>query len=329
MSKWSWLPLALTLAAGPACAQSLTIIVGGLERQINMPATLAQKLGYYKEQGLDVHLINTPAGVQAENELLAGEVQAVVGFYDHTIDLQSKGKSLINIIQFLSAPGEAEMIAGNATRVKSLKDLKGKTFGVTGLGSSTDFITRALAERAGLKPGEYSLLSVGAGNTFIAALKQGHIAAGMTTEPTVGVLQQSGEGRILVDLRTPEATRAALGETYPSSGLTVEAAWLAKNQATAQKLVNAYVKTLHWIAAHSAEQIADELPRDYWAGDKALYIKSLASEKSMFTPDGRMPKGGPEFVLKTMRAALPNLAHANIDLSKTYTTKYVEHASGS
>jgi NitT/TauT family transport system substrate-binding protein len=293
-----------------------------------MPATLAQKLGYYAEQGLQVDLISTPAGVQAENELLAGSVQAVVGFYDHTIDLQAKGKSLTNIVQFLSAPGETEMVSTSATGVNSFADLKGKTLGVTGLGSSTDFITRALAERAGLKPGEYSLLSVGAGNSFIAALKQGEIVAGMTTEPTVGLLQQSGAGRILVDLRTPQTTRAALGGLYPSSGLTVLSSWLATHQDTAQKLANAYVKTLHWIATHDAEQIADKLPLDYWAGNKALYVKSLAAEKSMFTPDGRMPQGGPELVLKVMRAALPALAGKTIDLSRTYTTKYVDHAGG-
>jgi NitT/TauT family transport system substrate-binding protein len=329
MWKWSWLLLALTLATGNARAEKITIIVGGLDRQINMPATLAQKLGFFTEQGLDVELISTPAGVEAENELLAGSVQAVVGFYDHTIDLQSKGKTLTNIVQFLRVPGEAEMVPAAAEDVKSMADLKGKTLGVTGLGSSTDFLTRALAARAGLKPGEYTRISVGAGNSFIAALKQGHIEAGMTTEPTIGVLQSTGAGRILIDLRTPESTQAALGGLYPASGLTVVASWLATHEETAQKLANAFVKTMHWIAVHDAATIADTLPRDYWAGDKALYVKELAAGKSMFTPDGKMPDGGPELVLQVMKAALPDLGAKTINLGKTYTTKYVDRADAS
>ena len=85
--------LALSLGAPAAhAADKITIIIGGMEKQIYLPAVLTQQLGYFKDEGLDVELLNTRAGVEAENELLAGAVQGVVGFYDHTIDLQSKGK---------------------------------------------------------------------------------------------------------------------------------------------------------------------------------------------------------------------------------------------
>ena len=57
-------------------------------------AKLTEQLGYFKDEGLDVEILSQPAGVDAENELLAGAVQGVVGFYDHTIDLQSKGKEV-------------------------------------------------------------------------------------------------------------------------------------------------------------------------------------------------------------------------------------------
>src|SRR3546814_2960868 len=99
--------------------------------------------------------------------------------------LHAKGKYIESVVQFSQAPGEDELDAAKfADQVKSPADLKGKTLGVTGLGSSTDFLTQYLVSRNGLKPGEFALLGVGAGNTFIAAMKQGQIAAGMTTEPT-------------------------------------------------------------------------------------------------------------------------------------------------
>ena len=155
---------AVLLAASDAgAADKIAIIVGGMEKQIYLPPVLCEKLGFFKEQGLDVELINSRAGVEAENELLAGAVQGVVGFYDHTIDLQAKGKSIISIVQLSQAPGEVEMLSSKHGDIKSPADLKGKTLGVTGLGSSTDFLTQFIATRAGLKPGEFSLLPVGAG----------------------------------------------------------------------------------------------------------------------------------------------------------------------
>ena len=191
--------------APPArAADKISIIVGGMEKQIYLPPVLCERLGFFKEQGLDVELINSRAGVEAENELLAGAVQGVVGFYDHTIDLQAKGKSIISVVQFSQAPGRGRDAVRQGRRRKTPADLKGKTLGVTGLGSSTDFLTRFIVTRAGLKAGEYTLLPVGAGNTFIAAMKQDQIQAGMTTEPTVGQLLKMGAATVMVDLRTPE-----------------------------------------------------------------------------------------------------------------------------
>ncbi len=330
LAGWSALVLcAGMLASLPAfAADKITIIVGGMEKQIYLPAKLAESLGYYKEQGLDVELINAKAGVDAENELIAGAAQGVVGFYDHTIDLQSKGKFILSIVQFSQAPGEVELVSTKlAGSIKSPADFKGQTLGVTGLGSSTDFLTKYLATRAGLKPGDYSLLPVGAGNTFIAAMKQGQIAAGMTTEPTISTMLASGEAKILVDMRTVELTKAALGGTYPAASLYVNADWLAKHKDEAQKLANALVKTMHYIATHSPEEITDKMPADFYAGNKAIYIEGLRTGKSMFTSDGRMPADGPETVLKVQTAFSKTVQSKPIDLSKTFTTEFVDVAN--
>jgi len=323
--------LALALALCPLAAiaaDKVVMAVGGMEKQIYLPAKLAEQLGYFKEQDLEVELINTRAGVEAENELIAGEVQAVVGFYDHTIDIQSKGKSIVSIVQLSRAPGEVELVATKlAAELRSPADFKGRTLGITGVGSSTDFLTQALAARAGVKPGEFSTIGVGAGNTFIAALKQGKIDAGMTTEPTISQLLSTGEAKILVDMRSVESTQAALGGPYPAASLYVASAWLERNKAVAQKLANAMVKTLRWMAAHSAAEIADKMPKEYMVGNRDLYVRGLAEGKSQFTADGRMPANGPETVLKVMSSFAKNVMGKPIDLSKTYTTELVDVAA--
>ncbi|OJY01574.1 MAG: nitrate ABC transporter substrate-binding protein [Rhizobiales bacterium 63-22] len=319
---------AMIAGAAAAHAEKLTVIVGGMEKQIYLPAVLAERLGYYKDEGLDVELINSRAGVDAENELLAGAAQAVVGFYDHTIDLQSKGKFIQSIVQFSQAPGEVELVSSKyADKIKSPADFKGHTLGVTGLGSSTDFLTQYLAVRNGLKQGDYTLLPIGAGNTFIAAFKQDAVQAGMTTEPTISTMLKSGDAKILVDMRTPENTVAALGGPYPAASFYVQSAWLETHKEDAQKFANALVKTMRYIASHSAEEIADKMPKDYYVGDKALYVKGLAEGKAQYTPDGRMPKNGPETVLKVLSTFKKQVADKQIDLSKTYTTEFVDKAN--
>jgi NitT/TauT family transport system substrate-binding protein len=57
-------------------ADKITIMVGGFEKQIYLPAKLTEALGYFKEEGIDVELLNEEAGVDAENQLLAGADKA-------------------------------------------------------------------------------------------------------------------------------------------------------------------------------------------------------------------------------------------------------------
>src|SRR3954469_7570967 len=96
--------------AAPARAQALRLMVGGVEKQIYLPVALADRLGYFKEQGLDVQVLSDTSGGHAEDGLLTGSVQGVVGFYDHTIDLQAKGKFVQAVVQFSRAPGEAVVV---------------------------------------------------------------------------------------------------------------------------------------------------------------------------------------------------------------------------
>lgn len=322
-------PLALLLGLAPASAATkLKIMVGGIDKQIYLPAKLADQLGYYKEQGLDVDLFNTTSGSAAATALLAREVVGVVGFYDHTIDLQAKGKFITNVVQFGVAPGETVLVkADEADKYSKPANWKGQALGVTGLGSATDFLTRYLASRAGLKNQDYTLVPVGAGDTFLAAIQQGKIVSGMTTEPTVQRALARGSAKVAIDLRTPETTRAALGGDYPAACLYMDRGWMEANKETAQKIVNALVKTLKWIHTHSAEEIADKMPKDFYAGDKALYVKGLKEGKAQYSPDGMMPKEAPAHVLKVLQAFSRPVQGKTIDLEKTYTTEFVAKAN--
>jgi NitT/TauT family transport system substrate-binding protein len=314
------------VSSAAMAADKVTIIIGGYEKQIYLPAKLTEALGYFKAEGLEVDLLNEASGVDAENEMLAGAVQGVVGFYDHCVDLQAKGKYVQSVVQFSQAPGEVELVSTKHPEIKSMADLRGKSLGVTGLGSSTNFLSQYLMVKSGVPLGEFSTIPVGAGTTFIMAMQQDKIQAGMTTEPTISRMLKTGEAQILVDMRTVEKTKAALGGTYPAASLYMSSDWVAKNKPTVQKLANAFVKTLKFINTHSAAEIADKMPKDFYAGDKDGYVKALADGKAMFTPDGVMPAGGPETVLAVLSAFSKNVKGKTIDLSKTFTTEFVKNA---
>jgi NitT/TauT family transport system substrate-binding protein len=230
-------------------------------------------------------------------------------------------------VQLADVPGEVEMVAASkAAVIKGPADFKGRKMGVTSPGSSTDFLTQYLATKGGLTKADYTTVKAAAGATFIAEIGNGGIDAGMTTDPTAAQLLSTGKGKVLLDMRTEAGTRAALGGLYPASSLYMDCAWVQAHPAQVQKLAGAFVKTLRWIKGHSAEEVAARMPADYNGGNPQLYAKAVHDTIGMFNGDGRMKPEGARNVLQVLSQFSPNVRGKKdqIDLSKTYTTAYVE-----
>ncbi|MEU9808399.1 ABC transporter substrate-binding protein [Mycobacterium sp. NPDC050853] len=307
----------------------VTIMVGGLEKIIYLPAMLTQQLGYFKSNDIDVTLLSEQSGATAETALLTGDVQAVVGFYDHTIDLQAKEQCITSVVQMADVPGEVELVsAKDAAVITSPADFRGKNLGVTSLGSSTDFLTQALAGQAALNTADYNRVKVGAGQTFIAGMNHDGIDAGMTTDPTVAQMVNSGQAKVLVDMRTEAGTRKALGGLYPSTSLYMRCDTVQAHPEIVQKLVTSFVQTLRWIKQHSPAQIADNMPRQYASANRDLYLQSIADSIGMFNGDGMMKSEGAQNALRILGMYSKNVAPVKhrIDIKATYTTKFAEAA---
>ncbi|MDP9027183.1 MAG: ABC transporter substrate-binding protein [Actinomycetota bacterium] len=307
---------------------TVTMMVGGIDKQIYLPYQLAQSLGFYKKYGVDMQLSTEQnGGVGAEDAMASGQVDLAGAWYIHTVDFQTKGKDVINLVQLSGAPGERVMCTSKSG-VKSAADFKGKTLGVTDLGSGTDELTQFLASENGISHSQYQTLAVGAGSTAIAALQRGSADCVMTTQPTVGALTSQNIATSAVDLATSAGAKKALGGDWPAAGLLAQAAWVKKNPALAQDVVNALVATMHWISTHSAADIADKLPADFVQNatiTKAQYVSGLTSDKGQFLPDGIMPAGGPKTIFAMEKAI--GVDTSSVTIAGTFTNKYAMAAN--
>jgi NitT/TauT family transport system substrate-binding protein len=310
-------------SASSTTMPTVTLMVGGIDKQIYLPYQLAEGLGFYKKYGVNVELSTEQSGgVGAEDAMISGQVDMAGAWYVHTIDFQQKGKDVIDVVQLSGAPGEREMCA-TGTKITSPADWAGKTVGVTDLGSGTDDLTLYMAAKSGLTSKQFSRQGVGAGSTLVAALQQKTVVCGMTTQPTVSALETKGVAYSAIDLATTEGATKWLGGAFPSASVLAQKSWVDANKDTVQKVVDALVATMHYIATHSAADIADHLPADFVQNDlvsKADYIKALDQDKGQFLPDGMMPANGPATVLQIEKDA--GKVTGTIDLSKTYTNDF-------
>ncbi|OYW01351.1 MAG: ABC transporter substrate-binding protein [Acidiphilium sp. 37-64-53] len=308
--------------------QKVSMMVGGIDKQIYLPYQLAQDLGFFKKYGIDMVLsTEQEGGIGAETAMVSGQVDMAGAWYVHTIDFQMHGKNVIDIAQLSGAPGE-RIMCGKGTHIKTPADWKGKSVGVTDLGSGTDDLTLYLATRYHLTTQEYHRIGVGAGETLISALEHHRIVCGMTTQPTVNAIETMGIGHSTIDLATSAGVNKWLGGFWPAASVLARASWVKKHPVRTQHVVDAMVATMHWIATHSAADIADHLPKDFVSSPlstKAAYIKALNEDKGQFLPDGRMPKDGPQKVFDVEKLAGKIIKPVNLTI--TYSNVYADKAN--
>jgi NitT/TauT family transport system substrate-binding protein len=328
------LTLALSLT-GAAHGQTpekkqLTLGVGGKTALYYLPLTICERLGYFKEQGLEVTINDFRGGAQSLQALIGGSVDVVTGAYEHTIRMQAKGQDVRALIELGRFPGIVVALRKEkAAGYKSAADLKGMKIGVTAPGSSTNFFVMYLMSKAGLKPADASYIGVGIGPSAVAAIKKGELDALSNLDPVMTKLEQDGDIKIIADSRTEEGTRAIFGGSNPAAVLYSRQDFIEKNPNTAQALVNAFYKTLKWLEKATPEEIAATVPEDYYLGDKPLYIAAVKANKPVYSLTGVIPPAGMKSAADMLLAFDDELRDAKIDLAKTFDDRFVKKAAAS
>lgn len=318
----------LASAQGVLEKKDVQIAVGGKASLYYLPLTIAEQLGYFRDEGLAVRISDFAGGSQALRAVVGGSADVVSGAYEHTLNMQSKGQYLQCFVQQGRAPQIAIGISRSvAKRYKSPKDLKGLKVGVSAPGSSTHMIVNYFISRDGLKPSDISVVGVGLGATAITALKSGQIDAVSNTDPVMTKLEQDGDVKIIADTRTLKGTEQVLGGPMPAGCLYAPVDFIRKNPNTVQALTNAIVRADKWIHAASPQDVLHAVPESYFLGDKALYLFSFSKVKEAISVDGTISDAGAKTALKVIPAFNPQVKASEIKLDLTYTNEFVKKAN--
>ncbi|MEQ1659244.1 MAG: ABC transporter substrate-binding protein [Hylemonella sp.] len=305
----------------------VAIAVGGKASFYYLPLTLAEQLGYFKAEGLEVEISDFAGGARALQAVVGGSADVVSGAYEHTINLQNKGQ----MFQAFVLQGRAPQIAlgiSNKTLpgYKSVADLKGKKIGVTAPGSSTNMMANLVLSRAGIKAGDVSFIGVGTSAGALTALRSGQIDAICNIDPVMTMLEQKGDVRIVFDTRTLKGTREVFGGPMPAACLYAPMEFLQKNPNTAQALTNAIVHGLKWLQTAGPGDIIKTVPESYLLGDRGLYLASFDKVRESIALDGVFPEEGGKTALRALASFDATLKADKIDLAKTWTNQFAARA---
>jgi NitT/TauT family transport system substrate-binding protein len=322
----SW-PLASLAQATPE-KPKLTLAVGGKNLLYYLPLTIAESLGYFKAEGLDVTIVDFAGGSQALRAVVGGSADVVSGAFEHTINMQSKGQRLRAFVLQGRAP---QIVLGINPKTmggyKTIADLKGKKIGVTAPGSSTQVLANFVLAKSGLKPSDVSIIGVGAGNGAVAAMRSGQIDAISNLDPVITLLLRSGDLKVVSDTRVVSEADQVFGGPMPAACLYAPQSFIDKYPNTIQALTNAIVRADKWIQAAGPSDIVKAVPENYLLGDRAVYIDAFMAAKGALSPDGSIPELGAATALKALQSVDDSLAGAKTDTAAVFTNDFVKKAN--
>jgi NitT/TauT family transport system substrate-binding protein len=306
----------------------LTIAVGGKNLLYYLPLTVAESLGYFKAEGLDVTIADFAGGSRALQAVIGGSADVVSGAFEHTLNMQVKGQRLRAFVLQGRAP---QIVLGvnpkTMPNYKSVADLKGKKIGVSAPGSSTNVMANFVLAKAGLKPTDVSIIGVGTGSGAVAAMRSGQIDAMSNLDPVITLLQRSGDLKIVSDTRLVAESERVFGGPMPAACLYAPQTFIDKNPATVQALANAIVRADRWIQAAGPADIIKAVPESYLLGDRAVYIDAFLAAKGALSADGMIPEAGPATAFKALASIDPEVGNAKLDLRAVYTNDFVRKAN--
>jgi NitT/TauT family transport system substrate-binding protein len=303
------------------------MVVGGQSEMVYLPTTLAQQLGFFREQGIDLSIDDVGAGSKSLQAILGGSADVASGFYDHTLHMAAEGKDITAFVTLTRYPGAVLLTSPNGSAsITGVKDLKGRTVGVTAPGSSSHFFLNYLLIREGLSPDDVTVIGLGGGRSRVAAIERSRVDAAVVFEPTVSLLQRSASSvRLVADTRTAEGVKAIFGvDQYPSAVFYASASWLQSNTDMARKLARAVRKTLRWVHEHSANEIARDMPESFKAEDPQAYVAAIEGSKQLYSQDGIMEADAAAAVRKVLGTSIEKVRQSQFDIRRTYTNEFLD-----
>lgn len=249
-----------------------------------VPYEVARSAGYFKKHGLDVELVYTRGGGAAMQALVGGAVDYAATALDVAIQAYAKNADIRRFVTTGRLPLFAVVTAPkSASQITSVKDLEGKTVGVSALGNADHALTLYLLKQAGADAGKVQFATMGV--NLLEALRQGQIEAGLVQEPALTLLKRSG-ARVLVNAMDLEDANKYLGGSFEFMGVAVRTNEIARRKPEMIALGKALGEALKGLRTMSGEQLVEAFPKAMTTGlDTKEFGDILVRYRSSLYPE--------------------------------------------
>lgn len=257
----------------------------------HLPVDLIRKIGADRAEGVELTVRYFSGGPLAFKDMLEKNADFAVAGAPALAGLRLKGEPVVSVAAVNRVPTFVLMVRTDLKgKIKRIADLQGRVIGVNNSSAMTKSTSQQVAElvlrRAGVDLRRVHFVPAGQSlNEQQAALDSGAVDAIMGDEPFASQLRAAGKVFFLLDLYDLDACRQALGGLFLNAQLATREDVVHASPDKVARMTRALVRTLRWIATHSAEEIVArlEVPDPV---EQAALLANLRHRKAIYSPDG-------------------------------------------
>lgn len=314
-------------ARAQGLSQSVAVAVSARNSLYHLPLLLADRLGFFRQRGLQVELLWFDSGAQALASVQSGQAEVLAGAFERVFELQAQGQYHQAFVQMTRTPMVSLGVTTRWPVMKSWQELKSTRVGVSSLDSGTHWMACLWLQSHGLQPEEVRFVPVGTSAAALGALWEGQIDLLCNTEPVMHWLEQRHEIRLIAEARTPSGTQQLMGGDVPGGCLMAPEAFLTRQPQVAQVLADGVLSALRWLRTAGPTDLFKQLPAPAWLGDRSIYLGAFDKLRDAYAHTGHIL---PEAVANAWRAhgrLSARLRQQPMVLGRTYTNGFVARGS--
>jgi ABC-type nitrate/sulfonate/bicarbonate transport system substrate-binding protein len=317
------LPRSIVLAALVVCQSAVfasaalaggTLNVGKADANASpiLPVNVADKLGLFKKNGLDVKIANFTGGSKVSQAMVAGSIDIGVGAGTE-MAFVAKGAPIIAVCDDAPPIPFIGIAVPWDSPVHTIAALKGKKIGISSAGSLTDWLARELAAHEGWGPDGVTRVAIGNGAAAtVAAFRTHAIDADIAVTSNIFNWEEKKEGRLLIPVSQYVGNIAA-GAIYATQHL------IATDPDALRAFLKAWLETVDFITTHKAETV--KIESEVTGYPESVMAKEYDVTKGMFSKDCKFDADS----LNNLKRAFVDqkLVAAPPDMSKLYTEAFL------
>jgi NitT/TauT family transport system substrate-binding protein len=316
-----------TVGAEQAEKIRVHLLLDDVSSMLHLPVLLAQHLGYFKAEGLQVDVIEQSLSATTQALSPAPVLQVWSAPLVQSLQAARTADPLLSVVQ----TGRTPQLALGAPRrmltgMKSLKELEGKKIGIMEAGSLAQLCVDYAVLLAGGNPKNINYVVLGNPLTAITMLRGGGIEFLCASDPLITMLEKKGEIESLRNFRSLKETQRAFGGLLPGNALLVPASLATKNPELCQSLVNAVLRAVKWLRTAGPSDLLGTMLDSTYLTDRAIYLNAVDNMRESYAIDGMLSNEVFALALRVCNTLDPASAAERKKTGSFFTNEFVLQA---